>query len=74
LPRLKERPVRYAKLQRLLRSYGLTGNRIHEAIGVSHVTGKKKMDNPELFTVQDLESISRSFGIPWDDVREALVR
>lgn len=74
LPKLKERQVRYRKLQKLLKGYGLNGNKIHTVIGVCHVTAKKKMDNPELFTIADLDAISRSFGVPWDDVREALVR
>lgn len=74
MPRLKQQAVKYQKLQNLLRGHGLNGNKIAPKLGCSHVTGKKKMDNPELFTVKDLDAINRFFGVPWDEIREALIR
>lgn len=74
MPRIKQQAVRFQKLQALLKSHGLNGNKIAPKLGCSHVTAKKKMDNPELLTLKDLDSLNRCFGVPWDDIREALVR
>lgn len=74
MPRLKQQTVRFQKLRMLLKSYDLNGNKIAPKLGCSHVTGKKKLDNPEFLTLKDLDALNRCFGIPWDEIREAMVR
>ena len=74
LPRLKERKPNFEPVQRVLYSYYLNGTRIAPVIGVSPPTARKKLENPELFTLKDLYSISRNLGIPWHEIREAMIK
>lgn len=73
LPRLKEKKAPFDAVQRVLRSYYLNGSRIAPVIGVSGPTARKKLENPELFTLKDLYSISKCLGIPWHEIREAMI-
>lgn len=73
MPRLKQPEVKFVKVQRTIKSYGLTGTRIAPAIHVSPVTARKKLRNPELFTIRELDSISKCFGIPWSEIQESMV-
>lgn len=74
MPRLKQRQVPYYRLQRLIRSYGLNGTRLAPALGVSAPTARKKIENPMLLTIEDLDSMNRYLGIPMEELREAIVR
>lgn len=74
MPRLKREKPNFEPIQRLLYSYYLNGNRIAPVIGVSGTTARKKLQNPELFTIKDLWNISKCLGIPWHEILEAMVR
>lgn len=74
MPRLRQQSPEFAKLGRLLKGYGATGASIARAIGSAPGTGKKKLDEPKYLTVGDLARLSAVFGIPFDEIREALVK
>ena len=74
MPRLKKRSVNFEDLQLLLKGYGLNGNNLAPILGQSHVTAKKKIDNPELFTLKDLNAINRRVGVSWDEIRGVIIR
>lgn len=74
MPRLKTREVPFHKMQLLLRSHGMNGVQLGKVIERSHVTAKKKIENPALLTLGDLDKINKRIPIPWDEIREAIVR
>ena len=74
MPRLKQPEVKFSRLQKTLRAYALNGTKIAPVLKVSPVTARKRMKDPQLFTVKDLDVLSRHFGIPWDEIRESIVR
>ena len=74
LPRLKQPEVKFSRLQKTLRAYALNGTKIAPVLKVSPVTARKRMKDPQLFTVKDLDVLSRHFGIPWEEIRESIVR
>lgn len=73
MPRLRQTVPKFDRVQRVLRSYGLNGSRIAPVLKISPVTARKKMRDPWLFTIKDLDAISRYYGIPWDEILEAMV-
>lgn len=74
MPKLRQHSADYAKLGRLLKGYGATGASIARAIGCAPGTGKKKLDEPKYFTVGDLGILSAVYGIPFDEIRESIVK
>ncbi len=73
MPRLKERPIPFAKVQRLIRSYGYNGSNLEPVLGYSAKTNRKKIEDPRELTLGDLEKICRNGNIPIDEIREAIV-
>ena len=73
MPRLKQQEPKFSRLQKTLKGYGLNGTKIAPVLRVSPVTARKRMKDPQLFTVRDLNILSRHFGIPWNEITEALV-
>lgn len=74
MPRLKQTVPKFDRVQRVLRSYGINGFRIAPVLKISPVTARKKMRDPWLFTIKDLDAPSRYYGIPWAEIKEAMVR
>ena len=74
MPRLKQPEPKFSRLQKTLKGYGLNGTKISPVLRISPVTARKRMKDPQLFTVKDLDALSRHFGIPWDEIRESIVR
>ena len=74
MPRLREQKGEFAALGRLLKGYGASGAAIARAIGCAPGTGKKKLDEPKYLTVGDLAKLSAAFGIPFDEIRNAMVK
>ena len=73
MPRLKQQEPKFSRLQKTLKGYGLNGTKISPVLRISPVTARKRMKDPQLFTVKDLDVLSRHFGIPWNEITEALV-
>lgn len=72
MPYLKPQKKPYEKMTRLLKSYGLNGTNLAQVIQCSPPTAKKRIENPELLTLQDLEHINRRAHIPMEEIREAI--
>jgi len=64
----------FSKMTRLLLGYGLNGVKLSNVIGCSPPTGKKKLDNPQLLTLAELDAIHRKAHIPIEEIREAIAR
>lgn len=73
MPRLKERPIPYQRMQMLLKSYGMNGSQLAPIIGCSPPTARAKILDPRRLTLGDLAVISKVVGIPWDEIRQAMV-
>lgn len=56
----------------LLRAYGLNGNNLEPVLGQTGPTIRKKIRNPDLFTVGDLKKICRQKHIPIEEMRAGI--
>lgn len=74
MPRLKQREIPFQKMNRLLKSYGMNGNQLGMVLGMSAHAAKRRLDNPWLLTIEDLDKINRFVPIPWEEIREAIVK
>lgn len=74
MPYVKTPEAPFAAISRLIRGYGLTQKDMAHMLGVSRPTVKKLMDNPELFTLRDLDRLNRFGHIPLEEIRAAAVR
>ena len=68
----KEQP--FEKMTRLLKGYDFNGPKMAKVLGVSAVTGKRRLDHPGELTLEDLDRISRYGHVPIEKLREALAR
>ena len=73
MPRLKERPIPFVKMQRLIRSYGYNGSNLEPILQYSAKTNRKKIEDPRELTLGDLERLCKNGHIPIDEIREAIV-
>ena len=60
------------KLRRLLKGYEFTAPRLASIIDCSVPTARRRINDPESFTVEELRKISRRGHIPLDEIRAAL--
>lgn len=72
MPYLKPRKKRFEEMTRLLKGYGFNGENLADVILCSPPTARKRIENPELLTLQDLENINRRGHIPLEKIREAI--
>lgn len=72
MPYIKPKEPPFVRMQRLLRGYGYNAESLAPVLGVTPPTARKRLNNPQLLTLQDLAMISRRAHIPWDDIREAV--
>lgn len=59
-------------LKMLLQSYGITGRKLSEILGVSPSTGAARMANTNTLTVEELHIISTKGHIPINEIRDAI--
>lgn len=71
MPRLKKKEPDFIKVGRLIRGYA-TPPKVAEMLGCSTPTARKKMNEPELFTLGELNMICRRAHIPVEDMRQAV--
>lgn len=72
MPYIKPKQPPFAKLGRLMKGYELSGRQIAEMLGCAPATGCKKLADPSLFTLADLQKINRAAHIPADEIRDAI--
>lgn len=66
MPRLRDSTE---PMTRLLRGYGINGNNFADVAHISPATARKKIADPSLLTIGDLDAIHRRFGIPVEEIR-----
>lgn len=58
-------------MSRLLQKYGFTsGAKLSRVLTISVPTAMKRLNDPELLTVEDLHRLNRFGHIPIDEIRE----
>jgi len=62
----------FMPLSRLIIGYGLNSNRLAAIIDLSQPTCQKKLKNPDLFTLGDLQNISNIGKVPFAEILETL--
>ena len=70
MPYLKRREPDFIKITRLIRGYA-TPPKVAEMIGCSANTARKKMNDPQQFTLGELNRICRMAHIPVEEMRQA---
>lgn len=73
MPYLKQKPIPFQKMQKLLKGYGFNGENLVPVLGYSPKTNRSRIQDPRLLTLGDLENLSRKGHIPIDEIREAIV-
>lgn len=71
MPYTKKPDVPFGGVSRLIRGYGVTITALAEILRVSRPTARKLMDNPECFSLRDLDALNRYAHIPLDEIRQA---
>ena len=66
------KPVPFITVTRLIKGYESNQSKLAEIIGCSRETIRKRLTNPEQFTLGDLKKISQAVQIPIEEVREAI--
>lgn len=74
MPYVKKPDPPFARMTRLLKGYGLNGPGMARVLGVSHPTGKRRLENPQELTIGDLDRLNRFGHIPLEELREAISR
>lgn len=74
MPKLKQKDIPFVKMQRLLMSYGLNGAQLGLVLGMSPNAARRRLTNPWLLTLEDLDKVRQFAGVPWEEIREAMVK
>lgn len=74
MPKLKQEKPDFDRVGRLLKGYGANGANLSKVLVCAPGTARKKLTEPKGFTLGELEKAARHFGIPFDEVREAIVK
>lgn len=74
MPYIKKKDPPFARMGRLLRGYGFSAPKLAEILDVSRPTAKKRLDQPEMLTLRDLDLINRFGHVPLEEIREAMQR
>lgn len=71
MPYIPPKKANFEKLSRLLRGYA-TAPTLADKVGCSAPTMRRKLENPELFTLDDLKKLNQRMHIPKEEIMEAL--
>lgn len=72
MPYIKPREPDYIKVKRIIAGYGINAPRLAEMIEVTPPTARKRLAEPEQFTLADLKKISQRGHIPFEELRDAI--
>lgn len=72
MPYIKPRDVDFVKVQRTIKGYSILAPQLAQALDCSEPTARKKLNNPELFTLADIKKISRRLHIPLEELRAGI--
>ena len=74
MPRLRQTRPEFDSVSRLLKGYGANAASIARALKCAPATAKKKLDDPKRFTIEDLAHLCFAYGIPFEEMRESIVK
>lgn len=61
--------VPFIEIRRTFTGRGINQTRLSELLGCARQTARKKLDNPKLFTLEELERVIRAARIPAEEIR-----
>ena len=64
--------VPFIEIRRTFTGRGINQTRLSELLGCARQTARKKLDNPKLFTLEELERIIRAARIPAEEIRGSI--
>ena len=68
----KKSKLPFEKMKRLLCAYEINAPKLAQALGVTPTTARKKLQQPELLTLKDLQLIHSRLHIDWGSIREGI--
>ena len=74
MPRLRQQRPEFDSVSRLLKGYGANAASIARSLKCAPATASKKLNDPRYFTLGDLVKLSFAYGIPFEEVRGAIVK
>ena len=74
MPYIKPKEPAFAKMQRLLKGYGLSGQKLAAVLECSAPTARARLESPQTLTLEDLDRINRRGHVPMEEIREAISR
>lgn len=74
MPKLRQTRPEFDAVSRLLKGYGANAASVSRALGCAPATAKKKLEDPKNLTIGDLSKLGSTYGIPFDEIRSAIVR
>ena len=67
-----KRADQYEPFRRLLRAYGVEGERLAKVLGCCPHTARARMKEPGTMTYNEMRCLCIGYGIPADEIRGAL--
>lgn len=68
----KKQEPEFVEITRLICGRRIKQIELEKTLGCSRQTVKKKLDNPKLFTLDDLGKICRHLNVPADEIRGSI--
>ena len=68
----KKSKIPFEKTKRLLCSYEINAPKLADALGVTPMTARKKLNDPSKLTLNDLKNIHKKLHINWAEIRESI--
>ena len=68
------REVSFISVSRLLKGYDITPSNLARILGCAYSTAKSRLNNPQTFSLGELETVSIKAHVPMSEIREAIKR
>ncbi len=68
----KDKP--FITVRRLLLGYDVTASSLAETLGCCYNTARSRLDNPQTFTLHELELVSLRHPVPMEEIRTSIRR
>ena len=66
--------IPFVNVRRLLLGYDITASELARILGCAYTTARSRLDNPQTFSLGELERVSLKAHIPMDEIRAAIRR
>lgn len=64
----------FITVRRLLLGYDVTASELARILDCSYNTARSRLDNPQTFTLHELEMVSLRHHVPMDEIRASIRR